>query len=166
MIVSDRYRIDARTQLPDFASDACAEGMSQRAVAGVATDCSLSMRPLAGHPHAVGLATHPPCDSTQHACAAPFPFFRSPFARALCLPARRRLSWRGPRALAGRRGTCGSRCCSPAHVGRAACMWSGGSCVRSRSWCRPPWRWLSPVTCTQMVHVVLCSVVGLSPCVR
>ena len=37
MIVSDRYRIDARTQLPDFASDACAEGMSQRAVAGVAT---------------------------------------------------------------------------------------------------------------------------------
>ena len=27
-------------------------------VAGVATLCSPSMRPLAGHPHAVGLATH------------------------------------------------------------------------------------------------------------
>ena len=41
-------------------ADACAEGMSHRAVAGVATHCSPSMRPLAGHPHAVWLThAHP-----------------------------------------------------------------------------------------------------------
>ena len=74
-------------------------------VAGVATLCSPSMRPLAGHPHAVGLATHPPCDSTQHACAAPFlPFLP---VRTLCLPARRRLSRCDPCALAGQHGMCG-----------------------------------------------------------
>ena len=81
--------------------------MSHRVVAGVATHCSPSVRPLTGHPHVVWL-THAHSATVHGRLRCPFlcspPF---PFAHALCLPARRRLSWRGPRALAGRRGACG-----------------------------------------------------------
>eukprot|EP00966_Prymnesium_polylepis_P247159 5715637-Prymnesium_polylepis.3 len=96
------------------------------------------MRPLAGHPHAVWLATHPPCDSTQHARAAPFlPFLP---VRTLCLPARRRLSRCDPRGLTGARGTCGQRCLSPPRRPRR-CTWvrsRPGVCACSSR--RPPWR--------------------------
>ena len=94
------------TLLPDFASDACAVGMSH----GARCRCSNALLPLHAAPGwapACSRARHTPTLRQYTACLrCPFSLF-SPFARALCLPARRRLSWRGPRALAGRRGTCG-----------------------------------------------------------
>ena len=59
------------TLLPDSTSDACAEGVSHRDVARLATHCSLYIRPLTGHPHAVGLMHSTPSLRCMLHC--PFP---------------------------------------------------------------------------------------------
>ena len=68
---SDSKSEGARARARERASDACAEGVSHRDVARLATHCSLYIRPLTGHPHAVGLMHSTPSLRCMLHC--PFP---------------------------------------------------------------------------------------------